>query len=172
MKITITGKNVKVTDKINEAVEKKFSKIEKCFSGDTEAKILIRPEGDKVKFEATILGKGFNLRAESVRQDIFDAIEDASNRLNSQMAKVKGKMEHRYQGIESIRFEMLPEEEDAPKIVKTKKHRLAAMNPEDATIEMELLGHDFYLFVNEETDTVCAVYKRNDGDYGLLETDY
>lgn len=174
MKIIVTGKNINVSDKIQDAIDKKFDKIGKYFADDTRANIVMHPEKDKVKLEATIVVKGTIFRAEEVAQDIFDCIDVVGDKISKQASKYKEKMQKKNKSNESVRFEMIPEaeEQEEAKVVKTKKFELVPMGVEEATMQMELLGHNFYVFLNVETDSVNVVYKRADGDYGLLETTY
>ena len=174
MKIIVTGKNINVSDKIQEAIDKKFEKIGKYFADDTRANIVMHPEKDKVKLEATIVVKGTIFRAEDVEQDIFDCIDTVGDKLAKQVSKYKDKMQKRNKSNESVRFEMIPEveEQEEAKVVKTKKFELVPLGVDEAAMQMELLGHNFYVFLNVETDSVNVVYKREDGDYGLLETTY
>lgn len=175
MKIIVTGKNISVNDKIQEAIDKKFAKLGKFFADDAKANVFIRPERDKVKMEATISAKGTLFRAEDTKQDIFDCIDVVAEKLLKQMTKHKGKMQKKYRGNESVRFEMIPDpavEVEEPKLVRTKKFQLQPMSADEATLQMELLQHDFYVFLDAETDAVNVVYKRKDGGYGLLETTY
>ena len=174
MKIIVTGKNITVSDRIQSAIDKKFEKLGKFFADDIKANIVIHPERDKVKMEATIVTKGTIFRAEDVSQDIFDSIDIVAEKLSSQMAKYKGKLQKRNKSGESVRFEMIPEVEpiEEGKIVKTKKFELAPMTVEEAIIQMEMLQHSFFIFLNMESDSVSVVYKRNDQNYGLLETTY
>lgn len=173
MKIIVTGKNIAISDKIQDAIDKKFEKLGKYFADDIQAKVVIHPERAKVKMEATIVTKGTIFRAEDVSQDVFDCIDIVAEKLLSQMSKYKGKLMKRNKSKESIKFEMIPETPDheESKIVKTKKFQLAPMTVEDAVLQMEMLQHNFFVFVDVETDNVNIVYKRNDDDYGLLETD-
>jgi putative sigma-54 modulation protein len=175
MKITVTGKNIAVNDKINDAIDKKFAKIGKFFADDIQAKVLMHPEKAKVKVEATISGKGNIFRAESVAQDVFDAIDDVAEKLLKQMSKYKKKLIKKNQGKESVRFEMIPEvpeAEEETKIARTKKFTLTPMTAEEAILQMELLQHNFFVFLDAESGNVNVVYKRNDEDYGLLETEH
>lgn len=175
MKIIVTGKNITISDRIQEAIDKRFEKLGKYFADDIKANIVIHPERDKVKMEATIVTKGTIFRAEDVSQDIFDSIDIVADKLSSQMSRYKGKLQKRNKSNESVRFEMIPEMTEPAqegKIVKAKKFELVPMTVDEAVMQMELLQHNFYVFVDVETDSVCVVYKRNDGDYGLLETTY
>lgn len=175
MKIIVTGKNISVNDKIQASIEKKFEKLGKFFADDAKVNVFIRPERDKVKMEATITSKGALFRGEDTEQDIFDCIDVVVDKLQKQLSKHKGKMQKKYRGNESVRFEMIPEpveEIEEPKLVRTKKFKLEPMSVDEATLQMELLQHDFYVFYDSEAEAVSVVYKRADGEYGLLETTY
>ena len=123
--------------------------------------------------ETTIVTKGTIFRAEDVAQDIFDCIDVVGDKLIKQMSKYKGKLLKRNKSKESVRFEMIPEVDDIEegKVVKTKKYELTPMTTDEAIMQMEMLQHNFFVFLDEETDRVNVIYKRNDNDYGLLETD-
>ena len=174
MKIIVTGKNITVSDKIQTAIEKKFEKLGKYFADDIKANVVIHPENAKVKMEATIATKGAIFRAEDVSQDIFDCIDIVADKLSSQMSKYKGKMLRKNKSNESVRFEMIPEtaEPEEGKVVKTKRFELTPMTVDEAILQMELLQHNFFVFLNVETDSVSVVYKRQDKDYGVLNTVY
>ena len=175
MKIIVTGKNITISDRIQEAIDRKFEKLGKFFADDIKANVVIHPERDKVKVEATIVTKGTIFRAEDVKQDVFDCIDTVADKLTTQITKYKKKLQKKNKSNESVRFEMIPETPDAEeetKVVKTKKLQLVPMSVEDAALQMELLQHNFYVFVDVETDAVCVVYTRNDADYGVLETTY
>lgn len=175
MKIIVTGKNIAISEKIQEAIDKKFEKLGKYFADDIQANVIIHPEKSKVKMEATIVTKGTIFRAEDVSQDVFDCIDIVAEKLLKQMTKYKGKLMKRNKSKESVRFEMLPEVDahdavDDGELVKTKRFDLAPMTTEEAIMQMEMLQHSFFVFLDAETDNVNVVYKRNDDDYGLLET--
>lgn len=175
MKIIVTGKNIAISEKIQDAIDKKFEKLGKYFADDIQAKVIIHPEKSKVKMEATIVTKGTIFRAEDVSQDVFDCIDIVAEKLLKQMTKYKGKLMKRNKSKESVRFEMLPEIEaaeaaDDGELVKTKKFDLTPMTTEEAIMQMEMLQHNFFVFLDAETENVNVVYKRNDEDYGLLET--
>ena len=174
MKIIVTGKNINVSDKIQTAIEKKFEKLGKYFADDIKANVVIHPEKAKVKMESTIATKGAIFRAEDVSQDIFDCIDIVADKLSSQMSKYKGKMLRKNKSNESVRFEMIPEtaEPEEGKVVKTKRFELTPMTVDEAILQMELLQHNFFVFLNVETDSVSVVYKRQDKDYGVLNTVY
>lgn len=174
MKIIVTGKNIAISDKIQDAIDKRFEKLGKYFADDIQAKVLIHPEKAKVKVEATIFTKGTIFRAEEVSQDVYDCIDAAAEKLMTQMSKYKGRLMKKYKGKESIKFEMIPEAaaQEEARVVKTKKFQLMPMTVDDAILQMEMIQHNFFVFLDTETDSVKVVYKRNDNDYGLLETEH
>ena len=177
MKINITGKNFTTYKRLEDTIDKKFEKLGKYFSDDITINVVLSQERGKDKIEVTINAKGTVFRAEEVAADVYEGIDKAVDKLSSQMAKYKGKLQKRYNDNKSLRFENIPEvEEDEEieevKIVKTKKFELQPMEVEEAIIRMEMLGHDFFVFLDMETDSVNIVYSRKDGNYGLLETKY
>ena len=177
MKINITGKNFTTYKRLEDTIDKKFEKLGKYFSDDITINVVLSQERGKDKIEVTINAKGTVFRAEEVAVDVYEGIDKAVDKLSRQMAKYKGKLQKRYNDNKSLRFENIPEvEEDEQieevKIVKTKKFELQPMEVEEAIIRMEMLGHDFFVFLDMETDSVNIVYSRKDGNYGLLETKY
>jgi len=172
MKTIVTGKGVVINDKIQDAIDKRFEKLGKYFADDISAKVVIHPEKAKVKTEATISTKGAIFRAEDVEQDVFDCIDNVCEKLQKQLQKQKGKLLKKNKSNESIRFEMIPEvEQEEGTVVKNKKYDLTPMAVDEAILQMELLSHNFFVFLNAETNTVNVLYKRNDQGYGLIETD-
>ncbi|MDD7717969.1 MAG: ribosome-associated translation inhibitor RaiA [Eubacteriaceae bacterium] len=177
MKINITGKNFTTYKRLEDTIDKKFEKLGKYFSDDITINVVLSQERGKDKIEVTINAKGTVFRAEEVAADVYEGIDKAVDKLSSQMAKYKGKLQKRYNDNKSLRFENIPEldedeEIEEVKIVRTKKFELQPMEVEEAIIRMEMLGHDFFVFLDMETDSVNIVYSRKDGNYGLLETKY
>ena len=109
-------------------------------------------------------------------EDIYEGLDKAIDKLSRQMSKIKGKLQKRYTDNKSIRFEEIPqaegEEAENGQLVKNKKLELLPMSVEEAILQMEMSEHDFFLFLDQETDSVCAVYKRKDGNYGTLQTTF
>ena len=175
MKITITGKNFNTYQHLEDTIEKKLEKLDKYFSDDIDAKVVLSQEKNKDKIEVNINAKGAQFRTEQVAEDIYEGLDKAIDKLSRQMSKFKGKLQKKYQDNKSVRFEAIPnleaEEAEVGKIVRTKKVDLRPMSAEDATLEMEMSGHDFFLFIDEETDSVNVVYKRKDDNYGVLTTE-
>lgn len=178
MKINITGKNFTTYKRLEDTLDKKFEKLGKYFSDDIIVNVVLSQQRNKDKIEVTINTKGTVFRAEEVAADVYEGIDKAVDKLAHQMAKYKGKLQKRYNDNKSLKFENIPEAEDTEeeveevKIVKTKKFELQPMEVEDAIIQMEMIGHDFFVFLDMETDSVKVVYSRKDGNYGLLETTY
>ena len=175
MKVNITGKNFNTYKNLQDTLERKFDKLGKNFSDDITVKVVLSQERGKDKIEATINAKGAVFRSEDVSDDIYEAIDKVVDKLSSQMARFKGKLQKRYNDNKSVRFESLPElpeEVEEVKVVKTKKFELSPMSVEEAILEMEMLQHNFFVFLDMETDSVNVVYIRKDGNYGVLETTY
>lgn len=175
MKIIVTGKNINISEKIQSAIEKKFEKFGRYFADDIKANVVIHPEKAKVKMETTIVARNTIFRAENVSQDVFDCIDVVAEKLTRQISKYRDKMIKRNKSNESVRFEMIPETEEPQeegRVVKTKKFHLVPMTVDEAVLQMDLLQHNFFVFLNVETDSVSVVYVRADGDYGVLDTTY
>ncbi len=172
MKIIITGKNLEVTDGLKRAVEEKIGKLERYFSEDTTAKVTLSVEKDRQKIEVTIPVKGHIIRSEQVSSDMYVSIDLVQEIIERQLKKYKKKLIDKKQNVVSFSdafLERPEEDEEEVKIVRTKQFDIKPMYPEDACVQMELLGHDFFVFCNAETEQVNVVYKRKGGTYGLIE---
>ena len=174
MRITITGRNIELTPGIKEAVEEKLSKLEKYFKPDTDVNVTLSVEKERQKIEVTIPTKGHTIRSEEVSNDMYVSIDLVEETLERQLIKYRTKIiSKKMNAAASFKAEYLEEkyEEDDEeiKIVRSKRYDLKPMYPEDACIQMELLGHDFFVFVNAETDEVNVVYKRKGNTYGIIE---
>lgn len=177
MKIKITGKNMDITDALREIAFKKLGKLDKYFQEDVDANVTFSVEKDRQIIEVTINLPGTILRAEEYSDDMYTSIDKAVDVLEGQIRKYKTKLQKRYQKGETIRFENIepmpkPKEEDIPKLVKVKRFAMKPMDAEEAILQMELLRHNFFVFMNGETDEVNVVYKRKDGNYGLIEPEF
>lgn len=176
MKVIITSKNIKTNDYMKDTVEKKMQKLSKYFSDDISVNVMLSSEKNLEKVEATIKAKGMVFRAESKSEDIYSSIDKVVDKLASQMSRFKSKLVKKHKGQLGIKFEEWPEppaaEAEELNVVRTKKLELVPLTVDDAIMQMELVGHNFYVFVNDETKAVNVVYKREEGDYGLLETTY
>jgi len=177
MKITISGKNIEVTDALRDVTEKKLSKLEKYFQQDVAVDVTLSVERNRQIIEVTIPFSGARLRAEESTDDMYGSIDNVIDVLERQIRKHKTKLQRRTQMGETIRFENItslpvdPNEKE-PKIVKTKKFAMKPMDEEEAVLQMELIRHSFFVFRNSDTDEVNVVYKRKDGNYGLIEPLY
>ncbi|MDR3364580.1 MAG: ribosome-associated translation inhibitor RaiA [Clostridiales Family XIII bacterium] len=175
MKIIITVKNIKANDHLRNTIKTKLSKLDKYFSSDIETAVTLSMEKDRQKIEATINAAGAVFRAEETTQDIYTGIDRIADKLSSQMSKFKRKIAKRHKDNKSIRFEDIPDSLEAAdtatfEIVRRKTYELMPMTPEEAILQMELLSHSFFIFLDMERDAASVVYRRNDGKYGLLET--
>ena len=174
MKIQLTAKNVKVSDRLEENIEKKFDKLGKYFQDDVTANVVVSKFKDMTKFEATINAKQAVFRAEAVNDNVYEAIDDVIERLSNQMSKLKCKLESRYKENKALKLEFVPEPdlevEEEEIVVKRKQFELQPMVAEEAVLQMEMLGHDFFVYLDMDTDSVNVVYKRKGNAYGLIET--
>ncbi len=181
MKVNITGKNYRTYDKLEKTIEKKLDRLDKYFSEETGANVILSQERGRDKIEVTINAKGAVFRAEELNADIYDGIDRVVDKLSSQITRFKGKLAKRYNDNKALKFEFdEPEEEEEDEfeeveettVVKTKKFELRPMDVDEAILEMEMLGHNFFVYLDMDTDSVNVVYKRNGGNYGVLETTY
>ena len=174
MEFLIVGKNMEVTPNLDQAVRDKLGKLDKFFSKDTVAHVTLSVDKDRHKIEVTIPIKGSIIRSEQVSNDMYVCIDLVEEVIERQIKKYKGKLIRRHQGGSSFKKEFLdrPEPaEDTVRIVRQKQFEIKPMYPEDACVQMELLGHNFFVFMNAETEQVSVVYKRKGNTYGLLEPD-
>jgi len=174
MRIIITGRNIELTPAIKEAVEDKLEKLEKYFKPDTDVNVTLSVEKDRQKVEVTIPTKGHTIRTEQVSNDLYVSIDLAEEAIEKQLLKYRTKIiSKKMNAAVNFKAEYLEEKEEDDeeeiKIVRSKRYDLKPMYPEDACIQMELLGHDFFVFVNAETDDVNVVYKRKGNTYGIIE---
>lgn len=176
MKITLRGKNIEIIEAIEEKVSEKLSKLDKYFivSENVEAKVLVRtyPYGQKI--EVTIPTEYVLLRAEVVDQDLYNAIDLVIDKLEGQIRKYKTRL-NRKSKDNKLAFNLASieplEEEEEDVLVKTKTITPKPMDMEEAIMQMELIGHSFFVYRDTETDAISIVYRRNDGNYGLIETE-
>ena len=172
MKIIISGKNIDVTEGLKMAVQDKLGKLEKYFTPETEAQVTLSVEKDRQKIEVTIPVKGNIIRSEQVSSDMYVSIDLVEEVIERQLKKYKNKLVDQKQASSFFKQEYIEKDymdEEEIQIIRTKKFDIKPMYPEDACIQMELLGHSFYVFCNAETDQVNVVYKRKGNTYGLIE---
>ncbi len=171
MQTVINSKNIYVEDPIRDEVDKRLEKLDKYFTNETIAHVMFTEEGINTKAEITIKFKKALLRSEVSDPDLRTAADKAIDRIERQLIKHKEKFKKR--NYDSIRYDNIENEValENPTIVKNKRFELLPMTPEEATFQLELLEHQFFVFLNATTDQVCVVYKRQDGNYGLIETE-
>ena len=175
MKIKIFGKNIEVTEGIKGAVEEKLGKLDKYFAEETKADVTLSVNRNDQKVEVTIPVKGGIIRAEEVSEDMYASIDMVEETIERQLVKYKNKLVDKKKSYRDnftndyIEADYEDEDEDVVKIVRTKSFGIKPMDAEEACIQMELLGHNFYVFFNSETEEVNVVYKRKGNTYGLIE---
>jgi len=175
MKFNIRGDKLEVTTAINDYVESKIGKLDKYFKDESiESNIVIKIRGNKQIIEVTIITDNFILRSEEEHDDLYAAIDLVIDKLERQIRKNKTKMKkqntnNKYKQF-NFEYEIEQEEEEDNKIVKRKSISTKPMDEEEAILEMELLGHSFFVYKDMHTDSVNVIYKRKDGNYGIIET--
>ena len=172
MNFIISGKNIEVTPGLKDAIEQKLGKLERYFTPETEINVTLSVEKGRQKIEVTIPVKGNIIRSEQVSNDMYVSIDLVEEVIERQLRKYKNKIADKQQEAGNFQKEYLEhdylEDEDI-QIIRTKKFGMKPMYPEDACVQMELLGHSFFVFRNADTDEVNVVYKRKGNTYGLIE---
>ena len=164
MKFIILGKNIEVTPGLKSAVEDKIGKLEKYFSPDTEVHVTLSVEKERQKIEVTIPVKGSIIRSEQVSNDMYVSIDLVEEIIERQLKKYKTRITDRHHSADNFKKEFLENDymdDEEIKIVRTKKFDIKPMYPEDACMQMDLLGHGFYVFINAETDQVNVVDRKS-----------
>lgn len=172
MKFIIIGRNIDVTEGLKSAVQEKLGKLERYFTPETEIHVTLSVEKDRQKIEVTIPVKGNIIRSEQVSSDMYVSIDLVEEVIERQLRKYKTKIVNQQQAGGNFQKEFVEDEfleDEEVKIIRTKKFGIKPMYPEDGCVQMELLGHNFYVFRNAETDEVNVVYKRKGNTYGLIE---
>ena len=174
MKTIITSKNLTTSEHLNERIEAKFEKLSKYFNDNIEAQITVSLEKGRQKLEATIHANGTIFRAEDTGNDVYSSIDKVVDRLATQMSKYKSKLIRKHKDARGISFIDVPDVEEPQEadfeIDRKKKFDLIPMSAEEAVLQMELVNHNFFIFLDMDTDSISVVYKRKDNGYGLLET--
>ena len=172
MKFIIIGRNIDITEGLKSAVQEKLGKLERYFTPETEIHVTLSVEKDRQKIEVTIPVKGNIIRSEQVSSDMYVSIDLVEEVIERQLRKYKTKIVNQQQAGGNFQKEFVEDEfmeDEEVNIIRTKKFGIKPMYPEDACVQMELLGHNFYVFRNAETDEVNVVYKRKGNTYGLIE---
>ena len=176
MRYTIMGKNIEVTESLKAAVQDKVGKLERYFDSETEVHVTLSVEKDRQKIEVTIPVKGTIIRAEQESSDMYVSIDLVEEIIERQLKKYKNKLVDAKQeaGFSKLFAAEEAMEDDAIEITRVKRFAMKPMDVEEACVQMELLGHSFYVFRNAETDEVNVVYKRKGkgNSYGLIEPEF
>ena len=176
MNYMISGKNIDVTEGLKQAVYDKLGRLEKFFNKDTNAQVTFSVEKERQKIEVTIPMKGHIIRAEQVSDDMYVSIDMVAEIIERQVVRYKKKIIDQNQDAAYFQNQFLEEEDDDEfdeiQIIRSKRFAVKPMYPEDACVQMELLGHNFYVFRNAETDEVNVVYKRKGNTYVLIEPEF
>lgn len=178
MKIILSGKNLDITEPLRNQVEKKVSKLDKFFTGEVEAQVTLSVEGYRHIVEVTIPYDGVVIRGEESTNDMYTSIDMVLDKLERQIRKHRTKLGRRIRtgafknNVPTFTPDIPFEDEEEGQIVRTKRFPLKPMNEEEAALQMELLGHDFFVFTNSNSEEVNVIYKRKDGNYGLIEPEY
>ncbi len=177
MRYIISGKNIEVTQALRTAVQEKIGKLERYFGPDTEIQVTLAVEKDRQRIEVTIPVKGTIIRAEQESSDMYVSIDLVEEVIERQLKKYKNKLIDSKQdavGFSKLLAQEEVIEDDTIEITRSKRFAMKPMDPEEACVQMELLGHSFYVFRNAETDEVNVVYKRKgkSNSYGLIEPEY
>ena len=177
MKYNIVGRKVNLRDNFKERVYKKLGKFEKIFSEDAEANVKVTLEKNRQTVEVTIYDNGMTYRAESTAPEMNDALDAVVDILGGQIRKNKAKLSKKLRAdsieqyfAEESDTDVLPEESYT--VVKTKNFVVKPLSVEEAILQMNMIGHEFFMFLNSATNQLCVVYKRKDNTYGLLEPEY
>lgn len=176
MKVTVIAKNIELTAALKEIVEKKVNKLEKYFDPNVEARVTLSVQKSRHIIEVTIPFNGVILRGEESTTDMYKSLDLVEEKIERQIRKQKTRLSRRKGG--SFKFAELSgeskqvTEEDEGKLVRVKKFGVKPMNSEEAILQMDLLGHNFFVYQDADTSKVNVVYKRKDGDYGLLEPEF
>lgn len=175
MKYTIIGKNIEVTEGLKASVEDKLGRLEKFFTDDTDVYVTFSVEKERQKIEVTIPMPKHIIRAEQASDDMYVSIDLVVEVIERQVTRYKKKLADREQNaavFQSDFFDVEDDDDEEVKIIRSKRFAVKPMYPEDACVQMELLGHNFYVFRNAETDEVNVVYKRKGNTYGLIEPEF
>ena len=172
MRFIITGRNIDVTEGLRSAVEDKLGKLDRFFAPETQISVTLSVEKERQKIEVTIPVKGNIIRSEQTSSDMYVSIDLVEEVIERQLKKYKNKIVDKQQNAVAFSKEFIDndyEDEEEVKIIRSKRFGVKPMVPEEACVQMELLGHNFFVFLNAETNEVNVVYKRKGDTYGLIE---
>lgn len=177
MKVTVLAKNIQLTPALKDTAQKKISKLERYFEPEVEARVTLSVQKSRQIVEVTIPFNGVILRGEESTDDMYKSIDLVEDKLERQIRKQRTKLSRKNSGG-SLRYpafkpsDLKDENEEEQKVVKTKSFNVKPMSVDEAILQMELLGHNFFVYQDAETNKVSVTYKRKDGNYGLIEPEY
>jgi len=172
MRIKFTGKNINLSDALKSYTEKRLSKLDKFLGDNCEAQVVMSLEKGRHRIEVTIPLNGVILRGEEVDYDMYTSIDQVVDKLERQVKKYRTRLQKktRRESLKDVPVAgEATEKEEIGQLVRTKKVELLPMSVEEAIMQMDLLGHSFFMFLNAESGNINVVYKRRDGNYGLIE---
>ncbi len=179
MRTVITGKHMDVSQALNDRVDKKLKKLDKYFGSSTEAHVFMHVEKGRHIMETTIVYDGITFRAEESADNMFKSIDSVLKKIEKQIRHHRSKLEKRlktgaFSGDSPNEAEDDGVDEELPvsELVKTKRFPVKPIDVEEAKLQMQLIGHNFYVFTNSDTEQVNVLYKRKDGNFGLIEPEY
>jgi putative sigma-54 modulation protein len=176
MQVQLRGRNIEVTKSLKDYVTKRLGKLDKYMVNFGDAQVALTVVRGLHRVEVTIPIDGMILRGEENTGDMYASIDLVVDKLEKQIEKYKGKLQKRgnriNEGQRAMALVKKEEEEDGPKLVRTKRFAIKPMPVDEAILQMNLLGHNFFVFSNAETEQVNVVYKRKDGNYGLIEPEF
>ncbi len=177
MRFTFNGRKMEITDSLKAYAEKKLSKLDRLFSGDAEATVVCRTERGRYTAEVTVRSANMLFRAQNTANDMYAAIDEVEDMIERQIRKNKTRLEKRLKSgafereIPAEAVNNLESEEDY-EVVRIKRFAIKPMDVEEAILQMNMLDHQFYAFKNAgDEDRFCVVYRRNDGGFGLIESE-
>lgn len=168
MDVTVHGRNVLVTDALNAHAQKKLGKLTRYWNGVKEAQVLLEVERGQHICEVTVPLAGAVLRGEARTSDMYQAIDECIQKIERQVQRYKARFSKSSKGLSAL---VENEVEPGDEIVRQKRFPTKPMTPEEAVMQLNLVGHDFFAFMNAETERISVIYRRRDGRYGLLEPD-
>lgn len=172
MKIKTLGRKVNLKDNFISLIEKRMVKLDRFFDDDAECQVTVTVENNRQTVEITVKSRGFLYRAERTSADMESAFIEAADLIGKQIIKNKEKLGSRIKrageaDYQDFGFDKMPLDDEL-RIVREKRFSVKPMTVEEAVLQMNMLSHSFYVFLNTDTDSICVVYRRNDDDYGLL----
>jgi len=174
MKVQVRGRNIEVTDALKDYISKRVGKLDRYIDNLGDAQVTMTVEKDSHRIEVTIPVNGMILRGEESTGDMYTSTDLVVEKLEKQIQKHKGKLLKRGIRVTNMQKPSTSTEfdEEAPRLVRTKRFAIKPMPVEEAVLQMNLLGHNFFVFSNAETEQVNVVYRRKDGNFGIIEPEF